>query len=38
MGQQNGLRSGPRCLALIALALDACIRGLLLLTDPSRRT
>ncbi len=30
--------SGLICIALIALALDACIRGLLLLTDPSRRT
>ena len=30
--------SGLICIALIALTLDACIRGLLLLTDPSRRT
>ena len=30
--------SGLICIALIALALDACIRGLLLLSDPSRRT
>jgi ABC-type nitrate/sulfonate/bicarbonate transport system permease component len=30
--------SGLICIALIALILDACIRGLLLLTDPSRRT
>ena len=29
--------SGIICIALIALALDACIRGLLLLADPSRR-
>jgi ABC-type nitrate/sulfonate/bicarbonate transport system permease component len=30
--------SGLICIALIALTLDACIRSLLLLTDPSRRT
>jgi ABC-type nitrate/sulfonate/bicarbonate transport system permease component len=30
--------SGLICIALIALTLDACIRGLLVLTDPSRRT
>jgi len=30
--------SGLICIALIALTLDAGIRGLLLLTDPSRRT
>ena len=30
--------SGLICIALMALALDACIRGLLLLTDPSRRS
>ena len=30
--------SGLICIALIALILDGCIRGLLLLTDPSRRT
>ena len=29
--------SGIICIALIALVLDACIRGLLLLADPSRR-
>jgi len=29
--------SGIICIALIALALDTCIRGLLLLADPSRR-
>jgi len=25
------------CIAVIALSLDACLRGLLLLADPSRR-
>jgi len=29
--------SGIICIALIALTLDACLRGLLLLADPSRR-
>jgi ABC-type nitrate/sulfonate/bicarbonate transport system permease component len=29
--------SGIICIAVIALALDACLRGLLLLADPSRR-
>jgi taurine transport system permease protein len=29
--------SGIICIAVIALTLDACIRGLLLLADPSRR-
>ena len=29
--------SGIICIALIALVLDACIRGLLVLADPSRR-
>lgn len=28
---------GIICIAVIALALDACLRGLLLLADPSRR-
>ena len=30
--------TGVVVVLVIALALDACIRGLLLLTDPSRRT
>jgi taurine transport system permease protein len=30
--------SGIICIAVIALALDACLRGLLLLADPSRRS
>jgi ABC-type nitrate/sulfonate/bicarbonate transport system permease component len=29
--------SGIICIAIVALALDACLRGLLLLADPSRR-
>jgi NitT/TauT family transport system permease protein/taurine transport system permease protein len=29
--------SGIICIAVIALTLDACLRGLLLLADPSRR-
>jgi ABC-type nitrate/sulfonate/bicarbonate transport system permease component len=29
--------SGIICIAIIALVLDACLRGLLLLADPSRR-
>jgi hypothetical protein len=29
--------SGIICIAVIALSLDACLRGLLLLADPSRR-
>ena len=29
--------SGIICIAVVALALDACLRGLLLLADPSRR-